>query len=689
MSIIPASADAVLPDDSPILGCSDEPSAVARYLGKTEAGVAQYRGSLQQAQHTLGRTQSEGVEEIALVVSQRLTVGALALTQTLSTARSAFERYAAEVDRIHSAARQVRGRVEDSLAVIRGQHGTIEEICGVLGVRVDFEWRAGPPPVMPDPTHGLTAQGAMSHMGADGNSVEVLAMRARYEPLWAAAVSRWRGAVEFIVADAGEWRRLCEDRQAAEATLMSALSSTALGQLIAVGQGSTAARRSAVAYGVSGELWGSTRPPVTRSTEHASLTKLIGARTGAGIWQNPPDPVGVAESWDALSPAEQQQLVSEVPWVVGNLPGLPFSVRDQANRRLLEYYVLHHDALSPDCVELLRELTAVLHDDTEDPPATLVALNLNGNVPMVAVGYGPLDESTSLTWEVPGMLSDAHLALGTWHHASRNLHGAQQRLLKPAIRGGRAQGDSERAPAVVAFLSYDTPNLLSVLSAQSARVGARRLAAELDGAAATRGHGVPLPIHAVVAHSYGTPVAANALTETRHPVQSFTMLGSAGLDHAVVKSFMDLNVVPSRPGAPGVFTTLAAGDQLAPFGAALSDRAQPNPQAVSLGQIHIPGAYVFGSDGFGSMRSTDGHSVIGTGARGSLGSNASLGHGYLDRGTQSLVGTAAASLGAVHRLPGGLTHHGELVGAPETLCPTGNEIVPQVTSACSPSNGLG
>ena len=103
---------------------------------------------------------------------------------------------------------------------------------------------------------------------------------------------------------------------------------------------------------------------------------------------------------------------------------------------------------------------------------------------------------------------------------------------------------------------------------------------------------MPLPTHAVIAHSYGTPVTANALTLTRYPVQSFTMLGSAGLDGKVVGTLSDLNIERDRWGAPRVFTTQAAGDQLAPLGAALSDRAQPNPGAVAAGQDHIPGAYV-------------------------------------------------------------------------------------------------
>ena len=682
MTWIPSSAEGVLPSESPILGCPDEPSAVARYLGGTADGVAQYRAALQRAQHTLGLVQSDGVAEISGKIGQRLEVGALALNQTAVTARSAFERYAAEIDRIHAAARWVHTRVEGSLAVIRGQHATIDEICRVLGARVDFHWRAGPPLIMPALALGLPASGAgaigvVSHDEGEsaGTGAEALAVRARYEPLWAAAVSRWRGALDQIDADIDEWRRLFDDRSGAELALLTALNSTALGQLMAVSETTIAARRSIVAFGFSGELWGLTRPPVSPATEHTLLVQLIGTRSGADTWHTPPAPNQIAEGWNELTPAAQQQLIAEVPWVIGNLPGLPFHVRDQANRRLLEYYALHHDGLSPECVELLRELTTALQNDTGDPPVTVVALNLSGSIPMVAVGYGTLDTSSSLTWEVPGMSSDAHLALGSWHQASQNLHGAQERLLNAQRDDAGSQAGAVHAPAVVAFLSYDTPHLLSVLFAESARTGAHRLAAELDGAAATRGQGVPLPTHAVIAHSYGTPVTANALTLTRYPVQSFTMLGSAGLDGKVVGTLSDLNIERDRWGAPRVFTTQAAGDQLAPLGAALSDRAQPNPGAVAAGQDHIPGAYVFGSDGWGALLSTDGHSVIGAGDRGLLGGNASTGRGYLDTDTQALVGAAATSLGALPHVPGGLTRNGQPVVSTDTpwILAKGNE----------------
>jgi hypothetical protein len=72
----------------------------------------------------------------------------------------------------------------------------------------------------------------------------------------------------------------------------------------------------------------------------------------------------------------------------------------------------------------------------------------------------------------------------------------------------------------------------------------------LDGTHATRAG--DLPYVGVVAHSYGTTMAANALTHTTYPVDSFTMLGSAGIDTDTVHSLTDLHVKNSG-GAPAIY----------------------------------------------------------------------------------------------------------------------------------------
>ncbi|WP_431247840.1 alpha/beta hydrolase [Leifsonia xyli] len=107
--------------------------------------------------------------------------------------------------------------------------------------------------------------------------------------------------------------------------------------------------------------------------------------------------------------------------------------------------------------------------------------------------------------------------------------------------------------------------------------GAWQFAAELDGTHATRAG--KLPYVGVVAHSYGTTTTANALTHTKYPVDSYTMLGSAGIDTTTVHAFTDLHV-KTTDGAAAIYTTAAQLDFLAPFGSAMGGRAEPNPEAA-------------------------------------------------------------------------------------------------------------
>ena len=77
-------------------------------------------------------------------------------------------------------------------------------------------------------------------------------------------------------------------------------------------------------------------------------------------------------------------------------------------------------------------------------------------------------------------------------------------------------------------------------------------------------------------------MAADALTHTKYEVNSFTMVGSAGLDTQLVHSLTDLHVKTGTGvnGSPAIYTTAAQLDQLAPFGAATGFRAEPNPEVA-------------------------------------------------------------------------------------------------------------
>jgi hypothetical protein len=358
------------------------------------------------------------------------------------------------------------------------------------------------------------------------------------------------------------------------------------------------------------------------------------------FWDNPPNPEVVAGWWNGLTPAVQAALLSTAPALFGNLPGMPYKDRNTANRLSLAEARKNPD-LTADRRAVLDKMESALDAPADGVPVQLVAFNFFSEPPMVTVGYGDLDTCQNTTWCVGGMDFGAKDALAGWSDAARNLYLAQTRL-------GVDQ------PGVIACLEYDNPDLVGVNNSAAAKKGAPRFAAELDGNAATRdvfGSGAA-PI-TVTAHSYGSTMAAIALTQTHIRVDAFVMVGSAGLVTSEVPSLAALH-------ANHVYTTAATADQLAPFGASVSGRAEPNPDVAYPGTRTIGGAEAFSSDGDGKhLERVDGHNPLGKeGAisnSGFLNAVPSEGHGYYDRKTQSLNNIAATTTGQPGKVSGGLS----------------------------------
>ncbi|WP_369964088.1 alpha/beta hydrolase [Leifsonia sp. EB34] len=376
------------------------------------------------------------------------------------------------------------------------------------------------------------------------------------------------------------------------------------------------------------------------------------------FWKHPPSPDKVAKWWAGLGDEAKEAFQTAAPGVLGNLAGLPYGVRHRCN---MTVYSAAKDrpGRTPEQQKVLDALRKVL----TDPLASLVSFNLDASVPMVAVGYGDLDTADTVTWAAPGMNSDAAEATQSWSQAARNLYDQQIDL------------DDGHTHAVVGWLGYDTPDLVSVNNPALAQDGSWRFANELDGTHATRtAHAaVPFPYVSVVAHSYGTTMAADALTRVKHQVDSFTMIGSAGIDTHVVTSLTDLRV--KHPGGqPAIFTTTAQSDLLAPFGSAVGGRAEPNPEALrSQGTgwampfigLNVPqsmgGAQSFSAEGAvlpngEVLKQTKGHSTVGEHTDGwnPLNGIAPEGFGYLDTGTEALRNAAYTSIGQPENVVGGL-----------------------------------
>ncbi|MBL5973874.1 MAG: hypothetical protein D3X82_08945 [Candidatus Leucobacter sulfamidivorax] len=668
---VPGSWSEIL-SGTPIAGTVETINAIGAFVYDVHLDAWSYQGMVQQAQREMGSLTSDAAAKIDAKVTDSLVPGSTALMQSADEAKRAFDTYASEVDRIHRDARALRDSVDDRLASIRTQSAEIETISESIRVKVSYAWDVGAPGQMPDPRLGSAADDL-----TEGQRTAALQnLRMLYENQWFRAAMIWHADIDEVASAKTKWATLIEERKQAEGQLTLSLGETAVGQLITLAVGSGRSRKSTLALAFSGELWGSTEGALQLNTSHPLLNKLIGSESGEHVWDAPPDPVQVAANWAKLTEEERERLIQEVPWVIGNLPGLPFGVRDEANRLMLQYYTVHRDLLGVDSQTALDQVMKIVSEgERTAPPVQVVALDLRRTVPMVAVGYGDLDAADNLTWQVPGMESDAQNALGVWDEASRNLYREQSYL--SALNGSGSVG-------VISFLSYDTPNLgdslneKGVLHPTQAQNGAARLAAELDGTWATRNQadpatGIPSvgdpPRIAVNAHSYGTTVTANALTQVKHAVDSFTMAGSAGLDTETVKSLDHLNVAETRPGQKAIYASHADGDGLAPIGLVFGERANPNANLEYAHAVNYEGAYYYSSDGVTtaggeSFAPTDGHSVIGqTGTqwyhvdrhiKHGLGFESAEGGGYWDSGTQSLRNLAATSLGLQDEVVGGL-----------------------------------
>ncbi|WP_382334854.1 alpha/beta hydrolase [Leucobacter soli] len=665
---MPLSSASVLAAASPIVGTVDEIDEIGAFFRCTAADCRDYARSARSAGRRLEEGAGAAIDRLVAKVDERLRPGAEKLERSVVAAAKGVDGYAAEVSRIHREARNALRDIDESLGEIAGAASALEEIEARIRVHVLRSWDEAPPGTMPAPLLGPAA----ADLDAGQQAAARRIIEQQYADPWLRAAAQWKHALEGIAAKKERWAELLDERRTAEQRLLRSLNATELGGLIRAGRLSGGHTPSEiVSLSIAGEFRGREGAPGVRIS-HPLLVELLGVESGGRIWDDPPAPTRVAANWASLDPAERQRLIEATPWVIGNLPGIPFAARDSANRRMLDFYDAHPSVLGDRGRVALRELQ-LIRDQGGDPQVSVVALDLTGSVPKVAVGYGDLDLADHLTWQVPGMESDADKALRTWDRASRNLYEEQQDLLERRNRGGLA--------GLVAFLSYDTPDLVDslnekgVLSELPARAGADRLADELDGAWAARNRGLgdpsglgasDPPTISVVAHSYGTTTAANALMLTRIDVDAFTMAGSAGIDTGRVAALDELRVATGGSGYTNIFASHASDDRLAPLGLRYSGRANPNPELSYRDAPDYAGALHFSSNGYVApdgevFERTDGHSVIGEGdgtgrrsPRNRLGFEASAGHGYWDPKTQSLRNLAATSLGMTDQVLGGL-----------------------------------
>ncbi|MFC8192156.1 alpha/beta hydrolase [Cellulomonas sp. NPDC057328] len=255
-------------------------------------------------------------------------------------------------------------------------------------------------------------------------------------------------------------------------------------------------------------------------------------------------PEEVAAWWDGLSEEEQLAVLAAHPEVVGSADGIPATVRDRANRLLLETDL--------DALELREERGEVLPADDraalENGRAARAALTAGAQevdpvtgeamVPLlhlydarafggdgrVAIAFGDPDTADHVSVMVPGLTSNGTKAEG---NADAAFH----------IYESARYSDPDSTVASIMWIGYDAPSDWDSLTvAQEARAteGGERLARYVEGLRASR-EGSPAHL-TVVGHSYGSTTTAHAASDHGLAADDIVLVGSpgagGGVDHA-------------------------------------------------------------------------------------------------------------------------------------------------------------
>lgn len=251
----------------------------------------------------------------------------------------------------------------------------------------------------------------------------------------------------------------------------------------------------------------------------------------------PPTAAAVADWWEATDEAARLRLASTAPQLVGNLEGLPYAVRDGANRDLLNDQLdavaarISDGSLGRAATEqlqaqlhMLQQVQAAVATGESGLPRTLVALDVaDGGRAVIAVG--DLATADYVSYLVPGMFYSVDSEIGSWAGAADQLVVDQAdwlTRLTPAQHGA-----TSATVAAVAWIGYRTPTVVNVASLDLAEHGRDALTASLRGLEATRGE-QPQPYLTVLAHSYGATAALLALQQNDVTVDALAMVGSPG-----------------------------------------------------------------------------------------------------------------------------------------------------------------
>jgi Alpha/beta hydrolase len=334
---------------------------------------------------------------------------------------------------------------------------------------------------------------------------------------------------------------------------------------------------------------------------------------------SPPAVHDVSRWWSGLTDPAQDALLQSAPEVVGNLNGVPFAIRDVANRNYLGDSIGEvKDRISAGGgrsqliddrrqLHMLHQIAKALQSTSGGADRHLLSVDTTGDG-TASIVIGDLSTADYVSYLIPGMFFTVDGQIVDWANSAQYFYDSEKTWLKK-LKAAKPDAVNSSV-AVVAWLGYQTPGIVNVASLEQARIGRDAIAGSLQGLQALRK--VNEPFTSVIAHSYGSTAAMMALTDYNITVDALAVVGSAGSD---AKTAADLNVRNNN-----VYAGEAAWD--------------PVPNSAYFGSD--PGSTQFGARVFGTGGGVDPitHHTLG----GSSGHNEYFGVGTESMRNLALIG---------------------------------------------------
>ncbi|MDX5565948.1 alpha/beta hydrolase [Streptomyces sp. ID05-04B] len=211
-------------------------------------------------------------------------------------------------------------------------------------------------------------------------------------------------------------------------------------------------------------------------------------------------PADRKEWWDSLSNEEREEYKTAFPEIIGNMDGIPSTVRDEANRENISLLIAQlegrHDEAYKEKLEGLKGIQTKLNAGSQ-PPMFLLGVGLEGNGRAI-VAYGNPDTSKNVSAYVPGLGTklNSEFADGTVRRALYTAAGAQ---------------NYDASSSAIVWLGYDAPQSLDVMTTADAERGAPAYNSFMSGISATNENADP---HiTAIGHSYGSRLVGGATQE--------------------------------------------------------------------------------------------------------------------------------------------------------------------------------